>query len=511
MREASALIIRGAGERAFSAGADTGELDVATPETALAYYERTGDVYEQLARLPVPSIAQIHGWCVGGGLELALACDLRVAAESARFWFPEVERGILPSSGGTARAVRALGPAVARRLILLGEKISARDALALGVIHEVVPDGEEAATAMAWAQTLGGPAAARAPGRAPRDRRRRRRLARRRAGGRAPRLRGARRPRVSRSPDVVVVGGGIVGIAVAASCARRGLQVTLCEAAGLAGAASGRNQGLVIGPHHPVMESIGRRTLELFLDLHERSGRAFAFDREPHGCLILSPEGGDPMTTAELRAAEPLLAPHVEYAELNLDARRIDPGAAAATLADDARAAGAEIRTGCAVRELLRSGDRVAGVLTDDGRIEAQHVVVAAGPWSWRVCRTLPHDIPVRGVRGWILVTRPAPFRLRHAIEEEWTRPAPPAPTLAQLAEGTRAGAVRRLRPAAGLRRPRPDRLEPARRDLRRRRVARDAHDDREARGRAHACAGRASRSRSGARASGRSRPIYCR
>ena len=154
VREASALIIRGAGERAFSAGADTGELDVATPETALAYYERTGDVYEQLARLAVPSIAQIHGWCVGGGLELALACDLRVADASSRFWFPEVERGILPSSGGTARAVRALGPAVARRLILLGEKIDAPRALSLGVVHEVVPDGQAAATALAWAQTL---------------------------------------------------------------------------------------------------------------------------------------------------------------------------------------------------------------------------------------------------------------------------------------------------------------------------------------------------------------------
>jgi enoyl-CoA hydratase/carnithine racemase len=154
VREASALIIRGAGERAFSAGADTTELDEATPELALAYYEQTGNVYEQLARLAVPSIAQIHGWCVGGGLEMALACDLRVATESARFWFPEVERGILPSSGGTARAVRALGPAVARRLILLGEKIDARQALALGLIHEVVPDGEVAATALAWAQTL---------------------------------------------------------------------------------------------------------------------------------------------------------------------------------------------------------------------------------------------------------------------------------------------------------------------------------------------------------------------
>ena len=105
-------------------------------------------------------------------------------------------------------------------------------------------------------------------------------------------------------------------------------------------------------------------------------------------------------------------------------------------LADDARAAGAEIRTGCAVRELLRRGDDVTGVLTDDGRIEAAHVVVAAGPWSWRVCRSLPQDVPVRGVRGWIIVTRPAPFRLRYVIEE-WTRPAPAAPTLGQLADGS--------------------------------------------------------------------------
>ena len=131
------------------------------------------------------------------------------------------------------------------------------------------------------------------------------------------------------------------------------------------------------------------------------------------------------------------------------------------------------------MRELLRRGDDVTGVLTDDGRIEAAHVVVAAGPWSWRVCRSLPHDVPVRGVRGWILVTRPAPFRLRHAIEEEWTRPAPPAPTLAQLADGSEPRALRRVRPAAGRRRPRADRLEPARRDLRRRRVARDASGDR--------------------------------
>jgi sarcosine oxidase subunit beta len=241
---------------------------------------------------------------------------------------------------------------------------------------------------------------------------------------------------VSRSPDVVVVGGGIVGISVAASCARRGLRVTLCEAAGLAQAASGRNQGLVIGPSPPAMESIARVTLELLLDLHERSRAAFSFDREPYGCLMLGDHGAELLSGEALRELEPLLAPAVGRGWINTNARRIDPGAAAAALADDARAAGAEIRTGCAVRELLRRGERVTGVLTDEGPIEAAHVVVAAGPWSWRVCRSLAHDIPVRGVRGWIIVTRPAPFRLRHVIEE-WTRDAPAAPTLGQLADGS--------------------------------------------------------------------------
>jgi glycine/D-amino acid oxidase-like deaminating enzyme len=235
-----------------------------------------------------------------------------------------------------------------------------------------------------------------------------------------------------------VVGGGIVGIAVAASCARRGLRVTLCEAAGLAHAASGRNQGLVIGPHKPEMEAIGRASLQLLLDLHERSGAAFALDRDPYTCLMLGEGsgGGDVLSEAELREVIPGIGHGVGPAEVNPNARRIDPGAAAAVLADDARADGADIRTGCAVRELLRRGDDVTGVLTDQGRIEAAHVVVAAGPWSWRVCRSLPHDVPVRGVRGWIIVTRPAPFQLGFILEE-WTREAPAAPTLGQLADGS--------------------------------------------------------------------------
>lgn len=241
---------------------------------------------------------------------------------------------------------------------------------------------------------------------------------------------------MTRSPDVVVVGGGIVGIAVAASCARSGMRVTLCEAAGLAQAASGRNHGLVIGPNPPEMESIGQRTIELLLDLHERSGEAFAFDREPYPCLILGGERDEMLSAEGLREREPLLSATAGRGWINEEARRIDPGAAAVALTDEARAAGAEIRTGCAVRELLRRGDDVVGVLSEEGRIEAGHVVVAAGPWSWSVCRSLAHDVPVRGVRGWIIVTRPAPFRLQHVIEE-WTRTAPAAATLGQLADGT--------------------------------------------------------------------------
>ena len=147
--ETRVLVIRGAG-RAFCAGADVNELGAATPASALDYYARTGQVYEQLAELAIPSIAQIHGWCVGGGLELALACDLRVATADARFWFPEVERGILPSSGGTARVTRSLGAPLARRLILLGEKLDAPTAVRLGLVHEI----GDAQLVAEWAGTL---------------------------------------------------------------------------------------------------------------------------------------------------------------------------------------------------------------------------------------------------------------------------------------------------------------------------------------------------------------------
>jgi enoyl-CoA hydratase/carnithine racemase len=140
------VVVAGAG-RAFSAGADLGEVSRDDPEGIAAYYRETGDVYERLAALPQPTIAAIHGYCLGGGLELALACDFRVAAEDAAFGLPEVALGILPSSGGTHRLVRLVGPARAKELMLLRERFGADEALAWGLVTEVV--SKEAAPARA--------------------------------------------------------------------------------------------------------------------------------------------------------------------------------------------------------------------------------------------------------------------------------------------------------------------------------------------------------------------------
>jgi enoyl-CoA hydratase/carnithine racemase len=152
-RDAACLVLTGAG-RAFSAGADLGELRERTPEAVLGYYAATGGVYEQLAALPQPTFSAIGGYCLGGGLELALATDFRIADETAVFGFPEVGLGILPSSGGTERVTRLLGPARAKELILLRSRIDAHEALAYGLVSEVVGAGEALERALALAHEL---------------------------------------------------------------------------------------------------------------------------------------------------------------------------------------------------------------------------------------------------------------------------------------------------------------------------------------------------------------------
>ena len=123
-----------------------------------------------LPALPQPSIAAISGWAIGGGLELALSADLRVADETARFELTEVSLGILPSAGGMTRLMRLLGTARAKELILLGERFDAARALELGVVNRVVPEGEAETAALEWAQQAGRAAAGRAADHARADR-----------------------------------------------------------------------------------------------------------------------------------------------------------------------------------------------------------------------------------------------------------------------------------------------------------------------------------------------------
>jgi enoyl-CoA hydratase/carnithine racemase len=140
VREARCVVFAGS-ERAFSAGADVVEERDESPGGIDAYYRDTGDVYERIAALPQPTFSAISGWCLGAGFELALATDFRVADETAVFGLPEVELGIVPSSGGTYRLVRALGPARAKELLLLRPRVDAAEAYRLGVVTELVPAG----------------------------------------------------------------------------------------------------------------------------------------------------------------------------------------------------------------------------------------------------------------------------------------------------------------------------------------------------------------------------------
>jgi enoyl-CoA hydratase/carnithine racemase len=150
----SRVVVVAGSPKAFSAGADLTEFTDPSPEETMRYYRDQGRIWELLPAIPQPSIAAITGWAIGGGLELALSADLRIADETARFGLPEVSLGILPSAGGMSRVVRLLGAARAKELILLGERFDAARALELGIVNKVVPAGEAEAAALEWAQRM---------------------------------------------------------------------------------------------------------------------------------------------------------------------------------------------------------------------------------------------------------------------------------------------------------------------------------------------------------------------
>ena len=136
--EARALVLTGAGEEAFVAGADISYMKELSVSEAQAYAERGHRVADAIESFPAPAIAAINGYAFGGGCELALACDLRVASERAIVGQTEIDLGIIPGWGGTRRLPRLVGDEVARRLIFFGERIDAQDAREYGLVGEVV-------------------------------------------------------------------------------------------------------------------------------------------------------------------------------------------------------------------------------------------------------------------------------------------------------------------------------------------------------------------------------------
>ncbi len=131
------VIVTGAGDKAFVAGADIGEFEGRSPVDQWRVM-KAPSIFDAMERLPKPVIAAVNGYCLGGGMELALACDVRIASSSAKFGQPEVNLGIIPGGGGTQRLPRIVGLGAALRLILSGEIIAADEALRLRLVEEVV-------------------------------------------------------------------------------------------------------------------------------------------------------------------------------------------------------------------------------------------------------------------------------------------------------------------------------------------------------------------------------------
>ncbi|MGW2254996.1 NAD(P)/FAD-dependent oxidoreductase [Kitasatospora sp. NPDC001660] len=226
------------------------------------------------------------------------------------------------------------------------------------------------------------------------------------------------------SPDVIVVGGGIAGCSCADRLASRGLDVLLLERGALASGATGRNQGGLLPSPVPAAGALYAEAVAYYRQVEDEGDVPFRL-RE-HGYLLVArdedglerarghgralTEGGFASTaigTRELLELEPGLAPDLAGAVVVQGAHALHPVLAATALAERARRAGARIRTNTPVRGLLRRGERVTGVITDDGPLSAGAVVLAAGPWSRSLAHQAGADLPVFGTRGWLVRTVP--------------------------------------------------------------------------------------------------------
>lgn len=153
-REVRVVILIGAGEKAFCAGGDLSEVEHFTPLEARAYIELSRAVTHTLESMPQPVIAAVRGYALGGGFELALACDLVLASDDAKFGQPQAKIGLIPGGGATQRLPRFLGSHRAREVIFLGGLLSAQEARQFGLVNQVVPASELEKTAAEWAERL---------------------------------------------------------------------------------------------------------------------------------------------------------------------------------------------------------------------------------------------------------------------------------------------------------------------------------------------------------------------
>jgi D-hydroxyproline dehydrogenase subunit beta len=262
-------------------------------------------------------------------------------------------------------------------------------------------------------------------------------------------------------PDVVVVGGGIIGTACAHDLARRGISVTLLEAQELAFGASGRNLGYLDTSKDPALAPLARAGLARYLEiLDDAPPVPFFLDRTPLGTVTVTlDEAGLPDLRTWIEAAravgvacervdaegirdlEPELSEDVLEGWLLHEGSRVDPAALTVCLAHLARREGAVVRHHTPVRRIAERNGKVVGVVTDDDVIEADIVVLAAGPWSRALVRPIGVELPVFGARGWLVHAAPPELLVRHWIQSEArlllhgeTRPAdvaPPAQTTA--------------------------------------------------------------------------------
>ena len=236
-------------------------------------------------------------------------------------------------------------------------------------------------------------------------------------------------------PDVVVVGGGIVGAACAYELASVGASVTLLEREELAAGASGRNNGLWLTPTDPVLLPMARASLARYLEVAEQSPVPFRLDEDPIGLLAvaldedemaLGARAHDPyraagvevdeLGTEDVLRLEPSLSPEILGGWLVHHGHRLAPAALTVALARMAVERGAALRHHLPARALIQREGRVVGVVTDEGGIEADEVVVAAGPWTPALLDPIGHGLPITGARGWLVRLDPGSDRLRRLV-----------------------------------------------------------------------------------------------